>query len=81
MLKYGLLPADSAWVTDGRFGDSCVMTTETVATDTEGLEPGPTETYAWAEADRPTEAAEELIPRGGNGFWWSRSQSWRRQGR
>lgn len=45
------------------------MNTETTPADTEGLEPGPTEAYAWAEAaDEPTEAAEELIPRGGNGW-------------
>src|ERR1700761_621120 len=45
------------------------MSTETPPADTEGLEPGPTEAYAWVEADdEPTEAAEELIPRGGNGL-------------
>ena len=46
------------------------MSTETTPADTEGLEPGPTEAYAWASEpdDAPTEAAEELIPRGGNGL-------------
>jgi Protein of unknown function (DUF732) len=47
------------------------VNSETVAADTEGLDPAPTEPcYAWQDVpdEEPTEAAEGLIPRGGNGL-------------